>query len=579
VATLPLGPSIVRAFRLSETFREYIPAAWAAYSPKPFIPNWHIDAIADHLQAISLRQINRLVISIPPRHAKSSLTAVLWPTWEWTSRPSTRFVYGSYKLHLAVRDALWSRRLILSKFYQQLWRAIFQLSGDQNVKSLYENDQGGRRLCASVEAGTTGEGGDILVMDDPLDIRQAGSPTYREGARDYWDQVWSNRMDPPTDGKAGAMVLIAQRTHEEDVTGHVLKEEGWEHLCIPEEYEAKPQVEVTGLGWRDPRQEEAELLWPAGLSAESAAKLKKKGAYAWATLYQQRPAPVEGGIIKRTWWRFWTPRCTCHPGPQEPHSRWCPANLPIVVNFGHRYIQEEIPEEMDEWLQSWDMNFKGDIEGSDPGRSRVSGGVWSRSGPQMYLVHRVNDDWGLTETENAVVEVSADWPLARKKLVEYKANGPAIIAKLRRKVGGFVPVTPTRSKVSRVVTAAPTEGDKYTRALSMEGTVQAGDIYLPHPAIAPWVWAYIEEHALFPNGPHDDDVDMTSQAVAAMAEKAGIEAEKAHHDATRPEATPPKTTQEIFHSMVEKALQQEDHSGRLTPKRRRALLLRSRVVR
>jgi len=565
----------IQSVLLSRSFARYIPAVWPAYSPKPFLDNWHVGALAEHLQAVAERQITKLIISISPRVGKSSIVSVLFPTWVWTRAPQTRFLTGSYKLALAQRDANWSRRLLAHKFYRDRWAHVFRLTGDQNTKSLYENDRGGRRLIAGVEAGTTGEGGDILLMDDPLDIEAAMSLAARETAWDYMDNVWRSRLDPPgADGQPGAMVVTAQRTHEDDVSGHLLKEGGWEHLCIAEEHEVPPMVEVTKIGWRDPRKVEGELLWPARRSHTDVAILKRN-PYKWATLYQQRPAPLEGGIIKRHWWRFWTPRCVCVKDEERHHDDKCPANLPVIRLGKHTYVQAELPAEFDEHLQSWDMNFKGDDEdGADPGRSRVSGGVWARDEAQFYLLDRVSDEWGFNETEAQVVELSYKWKEAKRKLVEDKANGPAIMAKLKRKIGGFVPVTPRTSKVARV-TSAVTDNDKKVRALSMEGTILAGDVYLPHPALAPWVWDYIEELALFPNGPHDDDVDMTSQALADMSTRVWVDASHDHHEAMKigPEG-PPLTTIEIFRRQWQKDLKAEHEPARMTPKSRRERYLR-----
>jgi predicted phage terminase large subunit-like protein len=565
----------IQSVRLSRSFARYIPAVWPTYSPKPFLDNWHVGALAEHLQAVADRQITKLVISISPRTGKSSIVSVLFPTWVWTRAPETRFLTGSYKLALAQRDANWSRRLLASKYYQERWGHVFRLTGDQNTKSLYENNRGGRRLIAGVEAGTTGEGGDLLLADDFLDIEAAMSLAVREHAWDYTNNVWRSRLDPPgADGLPGAMVVTGQRTHEDDVSGHLLREGGWVHLSIPEEYEVPPMVEVTSIGWRDPRKLEGELLWPARRSYTDVAILKRN-PYKWATLYQQRPAPLEGGIIKRHWWRFWVPRCACAKDAEGAHAVSCPASLPVVRLGKHTYIQSELPAEFDEHLQSWDMNFKGDDEqGSDPGRSRVSGGVWARDAAQFYLLDHVWGEWGFNETEAQVVELSYKWKEAKRKLVEAKANGPAIMARLKRKIGGFVPVTPTTSKMSRV-TSAPTDADKKVRALSMEGTVLAGDVYLPHPALAPWVWDYIEENALFPNGPHSDAVDSTSQAIADMSTRVWQDASADHHEAMKlgPQG-PPLTTHEIFRRQFQKDLKEEREPARMTPKSRRERYLR-----
>ena len=536
-----------------ESLRDYIPEAWKAWSPsKAYLHNWHIDAIADHLQAVSTREIRRLIISIAPRHMKSMNTSVFWPTWEWTRRPQTQFLFASYSLDLALRDAVWSRRLMDSRWYQDRWGCKchgehaedctgFAFTSDQNVKSLYENDRGGRRLTASVAAGTTGEGGDILVMDDPLDIQEAHSAKARANAVNYFEDVWKGRQNDP---QSSALVVIAQRTHQEDVTGHLLADGGWEHLCLPTEYEPRAQVHVTAIGFSDPRTEEGELLWPERFGPAEVAEGKRR-PYTWAAQHQQRPSPASGGIIKREWMRFWRPKDIDLP--------------PVRDREGREYlcIAVDIP---DQQLQSWDTSFKEEAEsirkGQDP--DPVSGGVWGRRGPDALLLDRVNERMDVVATTEAVRSMTKRWPAAITKLIEDKASGPAVRAILRREIPGLTPVTPVGSKVQRVMTAATTQKDSDARALAMVDLFAAGNVYLPHPVIAPWVWDYVEQLVTFPNAAHDDDVDMTSQALMWIQNKVWQEADAMEAMARRNGNAPPaKTTQEILRREVVAELERE----------------------
>lgn len=498
---------------LSRSLREYVPAAWPHVQPDPFVPGWHIDAICEHLQAVSEGKIKRLIISVPPRHGKSTVASVLWPTWQWCRRPSTRFVYGSYALDLATRDAVYSRRLLDSRWYTERWGCAcpeaqhvagcygFRLTSDQNVKTLYENDRSGRRLTASVRAGTTGEGGDILTLDDALDILEADSPEARAHAWDYTERVWMRRVNDPA---KSALVAIAQRTHQEDVTGHLLAQTGWDHLCLPTEYEIPPQVQMTSIGFEDPRTEEGELLWPARYGPASVEQ-DKLNPWAFAAQNQQRPSPASGGLLKREWWRMWKPRGSDLEPVRDPET-------------GHVYATVELPRTFDQQIQSWDTSFKGIAQAVRKGRQPdpVSGGAWGRKGPDCYLLDRVNRRMDVVEASLEVLDMSARFPGAVEKLIENKANGPAIMALLRHKVAGLVAVDPWGGKEQRVRNAAPTEIAKDARALSMIALVKGGNVILPHPQIAPWVWEYIAELAAFPQGAHDDDVDMTSQALTHL---------------------------------------------------------------
>lgn len=541
----------IEAQLFSRSLRDYIPEAFkAAFPAQRYVHGWHIDAIAEHLEAVSSRQIKRLIISIAPRSMKSLSASVFFPTWEWTHNPSTRFIYGAYKMDLSMRDAVGSRRLMDTVWYRERWGCnceegrhepactSFRFTSDQNVKTLYENDRGGRRLTASVEAGTTGEGGDVLVLDDPLDIQSAHSASARASAIAYVAETWLGRANDP---KTSAFVVIAQRTHEEDVSGYLLGEGGWDHLCIPTEFE--PPGCSTSIGWKDPRTTAGELMWPDRFGPEELKDIKTR-PYAFAAQHQQRPAPAAGGIIKREWIRLWSPRGVTLPPVRDRH--------------GNEYIAQPLPDEFDNELQSWDLSFKGEAETIRKGRDPdfVSGGAWGRSGPDCYLLDRICARMGIVE---AVAAIRAMHEMRQGPiLIEDKANGPAAMAILRRDIPGIIPVTPKGSKVQRVMTAANTQGDKDARAIAMVDLFHAGNVFLPHPAIMPAIWDYIENIVVFPNGAYDDDVDMTSQALMHLQGKAWQQADAAQREAARNGGMPPPlNTLDVLRQERAKALAAE----------------------
>jgi len=457
--------------------------------------------------------------------------SVFWPSWHWTRWPATQFVYASYSVGFAVRDAIYSRRLMDTDWYQQRWGCGcplgrhagtcqgFRWTTDQNVITHYENDRGGRRFTAGVKAGTTGQGGDILVFDDPIKIEEADSDAVRTAAHRYIDQVFLGRMNDP---QGSRVVGIAQRTNHDDVTGHLLRESSlpWVHLKLPTEYDPRAVMdihEVSPIGWKDPRTHKGELLWPSRFTPEVIEQTKVTlGPHGYAAQHQQDPSPLEGGIIKREWWRFWIPRGL------QPETR-AALLAPIRSKEGIEYPPAvELPDfktddrgGTDELLQSWDASFKDEAGQVRKGRppDPVSGGCWGRAGAQCFLLDRVNERMDIVALVQAIRDMTTRFPRAVKKIVEDKANGPAAIAILRREVGGLIPASPQGSKVSRVMTAVSSSKDSDARAMSMVALLAAHNVYVPHPAIAPWVWDYIEEHAAFPNGSHDDDVDMTSQAL------------------------------------------------------------------
>lgn len=465
--------------------RAFVEEAWPILEPTtPFVPGWHLDAIVDHLEAVTRGDIRQLLINMPPRFAKSLLVSVFWPCWVWTQAPSFRWLFASYAQSLSTRDSLKCRRLLTSGWYQRHWGGVFQLTTDQREKTRFDNDCTGYRLATSVGGAATGEGGDGIVVDDPHNVREAESTADRTAVLDWWDRTMSTRgNDPATVRK----VIVMQRLHEQDLAGHLLAKGGWEHLCLPMEYERPhgPVPTPTAIGWQDPRTEPGALLWPERFGPEEVAQLKLDlGSYGAAGQLQQRPSPAEGGILKRHWFGFWQPR-----GTQLPP-------VPVTLPDGTRreIVPIDLPARFALQLQSWDMAFK-DFKASD----FVAGGVWAQLGAQCFLLDQVHARLSFPRTLDAVTTMTTKWPAALMKLVEDKANGPAVIQTLQTKVAGLIAVTPEGGKVARAHAVAP--------------TVEAGNVFLPHPAVAPWVWDFLEECAAFPNGAYDDQVDQMTQAL------------------------------------------------------------------
>ena len=502
-----------RAELLRRRLRVFVREAWPVPEPgTPYVRNWHIDVICNHLEAITAGELNRLIINIPPRHMKSLAVTVFWPMWEWLSHPERRFLFSSYAQSLSTRDSVKCRRLIETPGvsdprrpdsertliervgYLGVVRLLaapkgaepWTLTGDQAAKQRFENTRTGYRIATSVGGTVTGEGGDRVVVDDPHNALEAQSDLTRESVLEWWDQTMSTRLNDP---KTGAFVVVMQRLHERDLTGHLIAQGGYTHLCLPAEYEpSHPFV------WpEDPRTEPGALLWPEHVDEPALWRLKTAlGSYG-AAGQLQRPAPDEGGILKRSWWRWW----------DGDHAR--------APHF-------------DQIVQSWDMAFK-DTDGSD----YVVGQVWGRFGADKYLLCQVRAKLEFTETVQAVLDltewVEETYPAKRthSKLVEDKANGPAVISQLRRKVAGLIAVNPA---------GEDTPQGKVGRARAVAPDVEAGNVYLPgapnadgtdyDPTRTPaWVKGLVDECAAFPNSAHDDQVDALSQALLPLAGTSG----------------------------------------------------------
>lgn len=475
--------------------RDFVPLAWPVVDSHHFRPNWHIDAICDHLEAVSHGEIKRLVINIPPRHMKSLAVAVFWPCWDWLSRPGRQWLYASYAEKLSKRDSLKCRRLIEHKGgrveggtlierlgYRGMLNLLgedWELTGDQNEKLRFENDRTGYRIATSIGGTATGEGGDILVLDDPHKADEVESETQRDNVIDWIDGTLPTRLNDPN---TGAIVVVMQRVHEEDATGHLLEQGGYEHLCLPAEYEpSHPFV------WPDdPRTEPGELLWPEHFGSAAVEDLNLRlGIYRAAGQLQQRPAPAEGGILKRGDWRYYPPSHVTPEGWEGPHF-------------------ERI------W-QSWDTALK-EKTTSD----FTVGTLWGQQGANKFLIRRARGRWGLTETIEQVRALTA-WAAryfpgmkAHEIQIENAANGPEVVAALRNEIPGLRPITADR--------------DKVVRAHAITPQLNAGNVYVPgysnaelsgpDPTRTPsWVQELIDECAGFPNTSNDDQVDAVTQAL------------------------------------------------------------------
>jgi predicted phage terminase large subunit-like protein len=372
------------------------------------------------------------------------------------------------------------RRLIESPWYQARWGDRFALTSDQNTKGRFDNNHSGYRLSTSVGGAVTGEGGDRIVCDDPNNVNEVESDSVRKATNDWFDVVMSTRVNDP---KTAARVVVMQRCHQQDLSGHLLEQGGWEHLCLPAEFEGPGRV--TSLGWSDPRSTHGELLWPERFGPEEIESLKRSlGSYGTAGQLQQRPSPAGGGIIKRHWFRYWQPR-----GANLP-----PITVRLPDGSTASIAAIDVPHRVDEQIQSWDCAFK-DLATSD----YVVGQVWGRVGSAYLLGDQVRARMDCPTTVKAVRELSQRWPCTLAKLIEDKANGSAVIQMLAHDIPGILPVTP--------------EGGKVARAQAVSPLIEAGNIYLPHPQYAPWVNDFIEECAAFPNGAHDDQVDAMTQAL------------------------------------------------------------------
>lgn len=444
---------------------EFVREAWPIVEQgRKYDHNWHATAICDHLSAVYEGTISNLLVNISPRSGKSLILSVMFHPWVWIMSPGFRFLFFSYSMSLALRDARRARELIRSPWYQRTFGDRVQIDPAFDTMQRYRTLAGGQRFSAAVGSQATGEGAQIRVIDDPHNVEEARHESRAdiEAAKDFIMNTLASRVESFADSRE---IICGQRIAIDDISAEVLANKSHETLVIPNEYVppedgVKP---VTSLGWSDPREDAGELMWPAHLGRAATERLKKNNRLDYAAQFMQAPQSGKDRLFPRSNWRYF--------------SEW------------------PNPETFEQVLQSWDLRFK---EEKDSG-SYVSGQVWAKKGASLYLLDRIHERLSFPETQEAIKVMSGKWPHAVGKLIENKANGPAIIQSLRTIVPGLIAVDPARY------------GGKYERAQAVAMLQHAGNVWLPSPDLAPWVDEFILHFERFP-APPNDDVDAASQA-------------------------------------------------------------------
>ena len=467
----------------SASLYEFVKQSWHVVEPGiPFVPSWHIEQICEHLEAVSQGDIRKLLINIPPRHSKSTIVSVMWPMWEWITAPEEKFLAASYSGTLSTRDNLKSRRLIQSPWYQERWGHLFKLSGDQNAKQRFENDKTGYRIATSVGGTATGEGGSRLIIDDPHGAQAAQSDVMRESDIEWFDTVWSTRLNDP---KLDAMVTVMQRLHEKDVSGHILEDiGGWEHICIPAEYDGKRRT--TSLGYYDPRTKIGELICPDRFGAAEITALKQAlGPYGSSGQLQQDPSPTEGGILNTKCFQLW------------PADKDLPQFEYILQSYDCAFTEKSTGDPT-AFTAYAVFTHKGH-------RNVMLIDAWDEHLSYPKLRERAIKEWG---TEYGSVTNANPYARARRPdrvLIEAKASGQSLLQDLRL------------AKVP-AVGYNPGNADKVARAHQASPTLELGLLWIPESKknrghAVSWAAAFLKQLEKFPVAEHDDYVDTFSQAI------------------------------------------------------------------
>jgi predicted phage terminase large subunit-like protein len=478
---------------------EFLKQAWPWFDSSPYTHSWHIDAICEHLEAVSRGEIRRLLVNIPPRHSKTNIVAIAWPCWTWARKadpnfplvgPGTRFLCASYGANKAQQDGVTARRLIGSEWYQRLWGKRVRIQKDRDNQEQYDTSAGGSRISTGIPE-SLGKGGIIRIIDDPVKTDEVESEKVMDSIIRAYDEVWSTRSN---NAMLGAEVIIMQRLGERDLSGHVLERSGWVHLCLPARYEPQRHCS-TRLGWEDPRTEDGEPLAPDRFPETAMRRLEREvGPIAWAGQYQQRPEPRGGNIIKRDWWQVWPPE-----GDEDSWVR------PLMDEFGEQAYKDGTPQtytlfpDFEYVMVSFDGAYTTKEE-NDWSALTIWGAFTHRGRKGIMLIGAERVRMELHELVTRLKEVCG-----RRKadmlIIEAKATGISVGQEIRRLM---------RGPEWQIVLSNP-EKDKVARLHSVVPMFSSGMIYAPRRK---WADAVIDEVTSFPKGKWDDYCDTVSQGLA-----------------------------------------------------------------
>lgn len=447
-------------------FSEFIKAAWPSIETAKYSHGWHVDLISEHLEAIYSGELGDTIFNIPPRCSKSTLISVMFPAWVWANDPRVSFLTASATQDLAKRDTQKCRQLMMSDWYQRYFQSSAIFAPDQNEKLYYKNIHGGARKVVSAGGSTTGHSGDFVIVDDAMDAKKVCSKVYRDNINDWYDMAMWSRVNHFKDSRR---IVIMQRLHTEDLTGHLLEKGGWNLVQLPLEYE--PQRKYVSSIYSDPREIEGEILCDRFDKDDVDDFVKSFGPLVAQGQLQQRPTLAEGALIKSEWIKYYTE-------PKIPKFKF--------------------------W--SWDTAIK-----TGQMNDYTVGTYWYECEDGYYLIDMLREKLEYPELRNKIQTLLSKYP-ANEVLIEDKASGQQIVQDFQRFTSvPIIPMTPGRDmgrdKESRVNLVAP--------------LFESGKVFLPKTK--GFVNDIIDELTAFPNGKHDDIVDSITQGLTRRLNALGKE--------------------------------------------------------
>lgn len=457
-----------RANKARDSFKEFIFQAWPLVEPQfPLVWNWHLDEFCSFLEDVYYGRIKRGIVNVPPGSAKSIIFSVLFNAWVWTKDAGKQFLTASYTIDLTLRDNRRLREIVQSKWYKDNFGV--ELSSDQNAKERFETTARGFRIATSVGGFGTGEHPNFLILiDDPLKASDARSEAKMKEANTWIDHTISTRvMHNP------AIILVMQRLHEDDPSGHLLAKGGWTHFCLPMRYEARKANSSDPRdipSKRDHRTTEGELLWPEMWPEEKVEQEELLLGLAASGQLQQRPVPEGGLLYNREWFDF----------------------------------VDRVTEEVDE-VRGWD------IAATDKEEKKAKSNNWSvgtkiargRRTGLFYVVDNIREQKTFMDE---VIKSTARMDGAECKIREGSGSGKATIKARALLLAGYDYAASPETSAT---------GDKIQRNNPFRAQCQARNVKILR---GPWNEVYLSVLCSFPLGKCDDDIDSSSNAFNALVE-------------------------------------------------------------
>lgn len=447
---------------LRQDFLAFTEKVFATLNPGiSYKPNWHHQVIAHELAEVMAGRSRRLILNLPPRYLKSIMVSVALPAYVLGHFPEKRFVCASYGKELAIALSRDCRTVMGSDWY----KAVFpntRIATAPDTDGRFDTTKRGYRLATSVGGPLTGMGGDYIVIDDPTKPTDAYSDTARQATLDWFNKTVSSRLDDP---QTGAMIVVMQRLHVDDLSGHLLRGGGWKLVSIPATARDTTRYDLGGN--QVYLRPEGAVLQPERETSEDLKRLRRQMSSAvFEAQYQQNPVPEEGAQLKREWFRYFQ---------TEP-----PATYGRVV------------------YQSWDTAFTA--------KNTADWSVcttWAVEDDHYYLLDVLRVKLLYPDLKRVVIEHARRYR-ARSVLIEDKGSGQILVQEFQR--SGELPVIPCQPK-----------GDKVVRLMAVTPLFEAGCVRF-RPG-AEWLDDLENELLQFPNGAHDDQVDSISQFLNYMEER------------------------------------------------------------